>query len=211
VPVSTRRYTELKLSISDYLQRRNWVNLFELCGTTDDEIAKTIAVIFTQYEPKNVWRFLDNVRTMSVQARREKRDSVATCCYIIGKMGQSNTAKSLSSLREFLLNDHMLRAPITQALSNIWVLDTKKTAAVVMKSWVLSSEDNDDLQEVGIRSCQYLAERAPEMVATFLFRVASLKKRKAAMKAAEEMIASSRYLNSSRERKTAQKTVRKEK
>jgi hypothetical protein len=208
VPVSTRRYTELKLAISDYVQRRNWTRLLELCGTSDDETAKTIAVIFTLYDPRNIWRFLDYVHTLSAEERREKRDSVATSCYIIGKMGQSDTEKSLNYLRSFLADDHMLRGPVTLALSNLWVLETKKTSSVILKSWVLRGEDNDDLQEVGIKSSEFLAIKAPEMVASFLLKVASIADRKAAAKAAEELI--SNYPLLMRERRVTLK-IRKKK
>jgi len=207
VPVSTRRYTELKLAISDYIQRRNWVRLLELCGTSDDETAKTIAVIFTLYEPRNVWRFLDYVHTLTSDERREKRDSVATSCYTIGKFGQSNVEKSLNYLRLFLADDHMLRAPVTLALSNLWVLDTRKTSRIIMRSWVLRGEDNDDLQEVGIKSSEFLASKAPEMVSRFLLKVASFKDRKAAAKAAEELI--SNYPRLTRERRVAPKIRKK--
>ena len=207
MPVSTRRYTELKLATSDYIQRRNWVRLFELCGTRDDEAAKTIAVILTLYDPRNVWRFLDYIHALTAGERREKRDSVATACYIIGKMGQSNTEKSLSYLKLFLSDDHMLRAPVTQALSNLWVLDSRKTLRIVLRSWVLNDEDNDDLREVGVRSSEFLASKAPQMVASFLVRVAAMKDQKIAAKAAEELL--SNYPGVTRERKAAPKIRRK--
>jgi len=207
VPVSTRRYTELKLAISDYVQRRNWVRLFELCGTSDDEAAKTIAVIFTLYDPKNVWRFLDYIHTRTEGDRREKRDSVATACYIIGKMGQSNTEKSLNYLRSFLSDDHMLRAQIIQALSNLWVLDTRKTQRILLRSWVLNGEDNDDLQEVAIRSAEFLASKAPQMVSSYLVNVSAMKDRKVAAKVAEELL--SNYPGLTKERRVAPKIRRK--
>lgn len=195
MPVSIRRYTELKLAISDYLQRKNWTRLFELCGTGDEETAKTMAVILSLYSPKLVWSFLDYVFGLSSEERREKRDSVASCCYVIGKMGQTNADKALNYLRLFLLEDHMLRTPVTSALSNLWVLDTRKTMKIVMRNWVLNREENDDLQEVGVKSCGYLARGAPERLSSFLKKVSSLGlERKSASRSADEIIAESGIL-----------------
>jgi len=189
MPVSVRRYTELKLSISEYLQRRNWIRLFELCGTSDDETARTIAVILTLYDSRKIWSFLNYVHNLSEEERREKRDSVATACYVLGKIGHTKTEKSLDYLRRFLLDDHMLRAPVSAALSNLWVLATSTSCKVVMKKWILNNEDNDDLQEVGVRSSEYLAKNVPARISPFLRRVASLgAERKIASKAASELI-----------------------
>ncbi len=208
--VSIRRYTELKLAISDYLQRRNWIRLFELCGISDDETAKTIAVILTFYDPQKVWRFLDYISRMSPEERKAKRDSVATACYVIGRIGQTKSEKALTYLRRFLLDDHMLRQPVMSALSNLWVLDTKRTAQIVMRRWVLDTEDNDDLQEVGIKSSQYLASNAPERVSSFLQTVASLaEKRRTASRAAEEVIAANEIEGKDRKPKVAPKLRRK--
>jgi hypothetical protein len=174
LPVTIRKYTELKLAISDYVQRRNWTRLFELCGTSDAETAKTIAVILTFYDPKRLWSFLEFVSRLSVADRREKRDSVATCCYLLGKIGQTRLEKSLDYLREFLASDHMLRGPVEAALSNLWVLNTKKTSDLVWNQWVIKAEENEDLQEIGVRSSEYLAKHAPERISSFLVKVASL-------------------------------------
>lgn len=192
MPISIRRYTELKLAISDYLQRRNWARLFELCGTSDEETAKTIAVILSFYNPKTVWGFLDYAFKLSSEERREKRDSVVTCCYVLGKIGQTNIKKALSYLRFFLLEDHMLRAPATSALSNLWVLDTRRTMRMIMRNWVLNREENDDLQEVGVKSSQYLAKEAPERISSFLRKVSLLgRERKKASRSADEIISES--------------------
>jgi hypothetical protein len=189
MPVSIRKYTELKLAFSDYLQRRNWVRLFELCDTSDDETGKTIAAIMTLYDPKKVWSFVDYVHDLSREERRRRRDSVATVCFIIGKIGQTRTEKALADLRQFLLDDHMLRVPVNSALSNLWVLDTRKTSTNIMKKWVLNNEDSDDLQEIGVKSSEYLAKNAPEKVTLFLRKVASLDDDcKVAAKTAKEVI-----------------------
>lgn len=187
MPVSIKRYTELKLAVSDYLQSRNWLRLFELCGTSDDETGKTIAVIFTFFDEKSVWKFLSYVRGQDAELRREKRDSVATVCYIIGKMGQSDIQKSLDYLKKFLSDDHALKSQVTQALSNLWVLDPKKTEKIVEKSWI-SGETDETIQETGVRSCQFLAEKAPAVVAPFLKRVSQLNGKKAASGAARYLI-----------------------
>jgi len=189
LPLSTRRYTELRLVISDCLQRRDWKQLFEFCGTSDDETSKTIAAIFTLYEPVNVWRFLDYVFRLSSGDRRQRRDSVATACYILGRMGQTNTKKAISHLRLFLSDDHMLRIPVMSALSNLWVLDARTTSSIVIKSWVLKDDDNDDLQEIGVKSTEYLASKQPKMVVAFLLKVAALSsQRKIAARTASELI-----------------------
>jgi hypothetical protein len=189
MPVSVRKYTELKLAISDYLQRRNWARLFELCGKSDDETAKTIAVILTFYDSRRLWSFLEYVSKMPPDERREKRDSVATCCFILGKMGQSKTEKALGYLKKFLSDDHMLRGPVGAALSNLWVLDTKSTARIIWNQWVLGGDDNDDLQELGVKSSEYLAKNAPEAVAPFLLKVAGASEdRKTAARTAEEIL-----------------------
>jgi hypothetical protein len=189
MPVSTRRYLELRLTISDYLQRRSWMRLLEVCGTSDDETAKTIAVIFSLYDPKNTWKFLEYAAGLSAEERRRKRDSIATCCYIIGKMGQDNTSKALSLLRLFLSDDHMLRAPVLAALSNLWVLDTRKTATIVFDSWVMDDSENEDLQEIGIRSSEFLVSKEPRMILAFLKKVSALaSQRKVASKISDELL-----------------------
>lgn len=167
------------------------MRLFELCGTSDDETAKTIAVILSFFDPKRIWSFLDYVFKMSSEERREKRDSVATCCYVLGKIGQTRTEKALSYLKVFLSEDHMLRSPVSSALSNLWVLDTKTTARTIMRNWILNNGENDDLQEAGVKSTLYLANNAPELVSSFLSKVAVMEKdRKVAARAAQELIES---------------------
>lgn len=186
MPVSIRKYTELKLAVSDYLQRRNWIRLFEVCGTGDDETAKTIAVIFTFYDEREVWKFLKYVHDLDLETRREKRDSVATACFIVGKMGQSDVKKSLDYLRRFLSDDHMLQSPVTQALSNFWVISPRKTGRIILDSWI--SANNDDLQKVGVMSSEYLGERAPNEVSGFLLKVSTLDGKKVAARAARELL-----------------------
>jgi hypothetical protein len=205
--VSIRRYTELKLAISDYVQSQNWDRLFELCGTSDDETAKTIAVIFTFFDEKGVWKFLSYVKDLDPELRRERRDSVVTASFVIGKMGQSNIEKSLDYLKRFLSSDHALRGAVTQALSNLWVLEPKKTARILISSWILGSPDSEDLQEIAVRSSQFLAERSPGTVSDFLRKVSSLQNRKAAARIAGDLVET--YIPQKRARKVAPKIRRK--
>jgi hypothetical protein len=102
------------------------------------------------------------------------RDSVATCCYIIGKMGQADTKKALSILRVFLSEDHMLRLPVQSALSNLWVLDFRTTAANVLQSWIMRNEDSDDLEEIGVKSLEYLSSQNAKIASPFLTKVMNL-------------------------------------
>ena len=204
MPISTREYLELRLASSDYIQRASWDRLLELCGTTDDETSRTIAAIFSFYSPEKVWKFVEYAASLPPDQRKEKRDSMATIAYIIGKIGHSDLKKSLAVLKTLLSDDHMLRAPVSAALSNMWVLETTQTARDLFHNWIMEGEDNNDLQEVGVKSAEYLASQAPSSVAAVLKKVDSLGgERKPASRAAQELIA--KYLkeggrkNSSRE------------
>ena len=110
------------------MQRGEWARLFEVCNANDDEASRTIAVIMSGYAPKNVWQFLDYVANLSSESRKQKRESVVTCCYIIGKIGQTDVKKSLSYLRQFLAEDPSIRDPALAALSNLWVLNPRTTS-----------------------------------------------------------------------------------
>ena len=190
MPISTRRYTELRLAVSTCMQTRNWKQLFEVCGTGDDETKRALSAIFTIAQPAGVWKFLEYVAGLGPEERRQRRDSVATCCYIIGKMGQTNTKKALSMLRLFLSEDHMLRLPVQSALSNLWVLDYRNTAPIVLKAWAANRDDNDDLEEIGIRSVEYMASEDPKRALPFLLKVTSLseKQHRIAARTARELI-----------------------
>ena len=189
MPVSTRRYSELRLAISDYLQQGNWQRLLEVCGTSDDEVSRTIAVIFTLYDPRNVWKFLDYVSELSTEERRQKRDSIATCCYTLGKMGQSDIKKTIILLKRFLLEDRFLKDPVIAALSNMWVLDRKNTSSILYDSWILGNDQSEDLQEASLRSVEYLTKESPNLSIDFLEKVDSLgDERKMASGIAQELI-----------------------
>lgn len=171
------------------MQTLNWKQLFEVCGTADDDTKRALSAIFTIHQPARVWKFLDYVTSLGPEERRQRRDSVATSCYIIGKMGQTNTKKALSALRLFLSEDHMLRLPVQSALSNLWVLDYRTTASVILKSWIAGREDNDDLEEIGVRSLDYVASQEPKRALPFLLKVSTLaEKHRIAARTARELI-----------------------
>lgn len=198
MPISTSLYTELRFTISNYMQRRDWKRLFETCGTNDDEVARTIGVIMAIYDPNHLWAFLDYVLALSRHSRLENERSVATVCYIIARMGQSNVRKSLSYLREFLSENQSLRDPVMVSLSNLWVLDTRKVSKLLFKSWILRN-DSKLVQEVAVRSCEYLAENAPAKVTRFLEEVISLPVRSEATNSAKQLLV--KYTDSKRVRK----------
>lgn len=188
MPISTSLYTELRFAISDYMQRHEWGRLFEACRTNDDEASRTIAVIMAGYEAKNVWRFLDFVANMTPEIRKQKTGSVATCCYILGRVGQDNIRKSLTCLRQFLIEDPLVRDPACAALSNLWVMNPRKTASMLLNSWILKDNQNDLLQEVGISSCEYLASKDPKRVVAFLLEVSDMQDRKVAATCAKRLL-----------------------
>lgn len=181
MPVSTSVYTELRFTISDYVQRREWKRLFEVCGTEDDEVARTIGVIMSGYDPRHIWAFLDYVMKLSKTERLEREHSVATVCYVIAKMGQTNVRKSLSFLKELLLENQNLRDAILLALSNLWVLDPRTTTETLYNTWIKKS-DSSVLQQVAVSSCEYLAKNDPAKTRRFLQKVSSLEGKKVASK-----------------------------
>ena len=187
MPISTSLYTELRFAISDYIQRGEWSRLFDVGGTNDDEASRTIAVIMAGYEPRSVWRFLDYVANLKPEARQQKRESLATCCYIIAKIGQTNVRKSLSYLRQFLVENSTLYDQVSTALSNLWVLNPRTMSSILLNSWILKSDKNDMLQEVSVSSCAYLATESPNSVANFLLKVSALDQSIAA-KTAKQML-----------------------
>ncbi|MHB2037487.1 MAG: hypothetical protein ACYCPW_12215 [Nitrososphaerales archaeon] len=187
MPISTSLYTELRFAISDYMQRGEWSRLFDVCGTSDDEASRTIAVIMAGYEPRSVWRFLDYVANLKPETRQQKRESVATCCYTIAKIGQTNVRKSLSYLRQFLVENSALHDPVSTALSNLWVLNPRTTSSILLNSWILKNDKNDMLQQVSVYSCAYLATKSPNSVANFLLKISALDQSIAA-KTAKQML-----------------------
>ncbi len=210
MPVSARRYAELRFAISDLIQREDWRSLFELCGTSDDEQSKMIATIFSNYDPRRIWKFVEHISRISSEERKTRRDSLRTVCYILGKMGHCNTRKTLGVLRAFLSDDHMLRSPVSASLSNLWVLDTNTTSKTLLDSWVLRNDENDDLQQVSVRSCEYLASMDLARVSRFLLQVSKLQNRaKLAAKIANEIM--SIYAPSSFRKSSPRHKPRKEK
>ncbi len=174
MPISAKRYTEYRLEISDHIQRANWEGLFNPCNTSDKEEQKTIAAIFSIYDPRNVWKFVDYASKLPIEKRRLNRDAVSTTCFILGKIGQTDTKRALSILRLFLLHDRMLRGPVEESLSNLWVLDTRITRNLLFRTWILRNQDSDDLQEIAVRSSEFLTSRDPNQTTSFLFRVSEM-------------------------------------
>lgn len=172
MPISTNLYTELRFTISDYVQRREWKRLFEACGTEDDEVAKTIAVIMGGYDPAHTWAFLDYALTLPRRIRLENEHAVATLCYILARMGQSNVRKSLSYLKELLSENQNLRDAALVSLSNLWVLETRKVSELLLKSWLLKN-NSEVLQDAAVRSCEYLAQHDPVKVSKYLGKVST--------------------------------------
>lgn len=169
MPISTSLYTELRFTISDYMQRGEWNRLFEVCGTDDDEAARTIGVIMAGYDPKRVWQFVDYSWKLDVARRLEKATSVATICYILARMGQTNIKRTLSVLRQLLTENHKLRDPVSSALSNMWVRDPRETSSILLSSWTIDGQP-ETIQEVAVESCRYLGRHIPSSVSTFLER-----------------------------------------
>jgi hypothetical protein len=189
MPVSTKRFSEIRLLVSDLLQTGDWAKLFENCGTNDPELAKSVSAVFSMYAPEHVWKFIEYVLKLPPEIRRERRDSSAVVCYILGRIGQYNTRRSISALRTLLMDDHMLRIPVGASLSNLWILDTRNTERALFDSWVLKGAENDDLQEIAVRSSEYLASQDPERISPFYKRIGRLddKRYRAARLAASEL------------------------
>ena len=174
MPISTRRLTEIRFMISDLLQRGAWEDLYNDCGTNDLELARSVANIFSMFEPAHVWKFVDHVAKLPADKRREKRDSTVVVCLTIGRIGESNTRKALNTLRLLLSDDHMLRQPVEASLSNMWVFDRRTTAKELFESWILKGQGNDDLQEMAVLSSTYLCSQDPKAVEPFLTRIMRL-------------------------------------
>ena len=171
-PVSTRRFSELRLTISDLLQTRNWDRLLDACGTSDPEVSKSIAVIFSLFSPENLWHLCNHALDLSLEERRLKRNSIVTVCYALGRVGNSDVKRSLSTLKKFLLSDHMLLSPVEAAMSNLWVLAPKIMSQEILRKWIQQNKDADeDLLRAGVSSCKYMFENSPESVLPFLKRV----------------------------------------
>jgi hypothetical protein len=189
MPISTSLYTELRFTISDYLQRQDWARLYEVCGTDDDEAARTIGVIMSGYEPKSVWQFVDYAYGLDQDQRVQKPKSVATVCYILARMGQTNLKKTLSYLRQFLLENPALKGPVSVALSNMWVLSPSETSFSLLNDWILNSEGSDEsLQDAAVESCEYLASNDLKKVSDFLEKISNLEGSRPAAKKARDLL-----------------------
>lgn len=162
------------------MQRGDWRRLFEYFKTKDDETSRTIAVIMAGYEPQHVWRFLDFVAGLQPQMRLLHSGSLVACCYIIGRMGQTNVKKSLTYLSTFLKEEPLVRDSVSAALSNLWVLNPRKTSVILYDSWISANDQNDSLAEIAVGSSAYLARNDPNKVRSFLQSVSRLENRKIA-------------------------------
>jgi hypothetical protein len=174
MPISNKRFTEIRFMISDLIQRKAWEELYANCGTNDLELAKSVANIFSMFDPNHVWQFVDYVLGLPADIRREKRDSTLTVSLAVGRIGQDDPKKALKSLRMLLSDDHMMRLPVEASLSNMWVYDRKMTEREILDSWIKSNHENDDLKEIGVRSCDYLYGHDPKQVEPFLEKVLNL-------------------------------------
>jgi hypothetical protein len=172
--ISLHRFTEYKLRVSELLQLRDWRGLLRLCNVEDSSEKKTIALIVSNHDSKIVAKFVKYVLSLPRDEKRELREGVATTCLILGRTGQDSIEKAISNLRGLLLEDRMLLPEVEAALSNFWVLRTKATSSLLFKSWILKTSDTNDLQIAAVRSCQYLLEKEPRLVAPFLLRVERL-------------------------------------
>lgn len=195
MPLSAKRFSELRLLVSDLLQRGDWPRLFDSIGTNDPELAKAISGIFSMYDVEHVWRFVSYVKKLPAEIRRERRDSVAVVCYTLGRIGASKVEKSITTLRNLLVDDHMLRSAVAASLSNLWVLDTKKTEKTLFKFWILKASDNDDLQEISVRSSEYLLTKDKAFAKDFMKKLSALDERRfrAAKTAAREIFGEITY------------------
>jgi hypothetical protein len=200
MPISTSLYTELRFTISDFLQRGDWARLFGVCGTEDDETARTIGVIMSGFDSDTVWQFLGYALKLERSERIEKASSIATICYVLGRMGQTNVKKTLSTLRQFLDENPDLEGPVSVALSNMWVLNPRKTSAELQSSWILGAPEA--LQEAAVASCEYLLKNDPSEVSEFLESVKKSQEKGAAQRAKELV---KRYLPEKSEKRKKKK------
>jgi hypothetical protein len=175
--------------ISDLIQRASWPELYENCGTSDMELAKSAANIFSMFESAHVWKFVDYVASLPADKRRERRDSTLVVCLTIGRIGQSDPKKGIRALQILLADDHMLRQAVEASLANLWVYDHKTTERELFDKWIIDNRENDDLQEIAVLSSDYLLTQEPEYVTSFLRKVLRLDSRyKSAYQAAKFLI-----------------------
>jgi hypothetical protein len=207
MPISTSFYTELRFTISDYVQRHEWARLYEVCGTDDDEAARTIGVIMSGYEPKGVWRFVDYASNLALDQRVSKPKSVATVCYVLARMGQTNLKKTLSLLKQFLLENSELKEQVSLALSNMWVLSPREISSLLFTDWILDSQGSQSLQEAAVGSCEYLASKDPKKVGDYLEKISNLEGSKPAVKKARDLLR--KYFKSPRKNKHDKKKSKK--
>lgn len=174
MPISNKRFTEIRFMISDLLQRGAWQELYENCGTSDYELAKSVANIFSMFQDPPIWKYANYVSKLEPEKRREHRDSTLVVCLTLGKIGKSDVTRAIKLLRIFLSDDHMLRAATQDALANLWIYDKRASAGELYDSYILKGEDNDDLQHVAVGSSDLLLSHDPKSVAPFMNRVLAI-------------------------------------
>ncbi|MHB1909091.1 MAG: hypothetical protein ACYCQJ_09525 [Nitrososphaerales archaeon] len=214
MPISNKRFTEIRFMISDFLQRGAWQELYENCGTSDYELAKSVANIFSMFQDPPIWKYANYVSKLEPEKRREHRDSTLVVCLALGKIGKSDVKQAIKLLRIFLSDDHMLRGATQDALANLWIYNRKTSERALYDSYILKGEDNDDLQAVAVGSSELLLSHDPKSVAPFVNRVLAITnpKLKTAVSVARELHA--KYgipTRVSRARKSPKKPSRKTK
>ena len=134
------------------------------------------------YDPKTVWQFVDYSSKLDVERRLQKTNSVATLCYILARMGQTNIKRTLSILKQFLSEIFNLTDPVSSALSNMWVLNPRETSSLLLASWTVDRK-SETVQEVAVESCRYLGSHEPARVTNFLERVSRSNQKRVADRA----------------------------
>lgn len=175
MPISSKRFTEVRFMISDLLQRSAWQQLYEDCGTNDLELAKSVANIFSMFDFRQVWKFADYVLKLEADTRREKRNSTLVVSLTLGRIGRGDPKKAINALKTLLVDDHMLRMPVEASLSNLWVYDRRTTEKELFNSWIMKEVDNEDLQRTAVSSSEYLLSKEPKLVEHFLSRIMRLR------------------------------------
>jgi hypothetical protein len=175
MPVSTRRFTEIRFKVSEELQRHAWQELYDSIGTNDLELARATANIFSMFDPREVWQFLNFVLKLPPEKKREKRNSTLVACFTLGRVGESDPEKAIKALRSLLIDDHMLRSAVEASLSNLWVYDLRITQRELYSAWIVKSGDNEDLQRTAVLSTRFILGQEPQLVVPFLTKVAQIK------------------------------------
>ena len=82
----------------------------------------------------------------------------------------------------------MMHDPVSVALSNLWVLNSRTTSSVLLNTWILTNDRSDILQEVSVSSSAYSPATIPKSVANFLQKVSMLEDQSIATRTAKQML-----------------------